>query len=200
MQVTLLRVLEEKQIERVGDSTPVRVDARIITATNKNLEEMVRSGEFRADLLFRLRVVEVALPPLRERREDIPLLTEHFIKKFNRSMHRTIDGVPADVEAILLTYSWPGNIRELQSALEHGFVVCGDNTIRSEHLPLYISSASPVPSYSRAATHNANAQAIIKALEKMAWNKKGAARLLGIDRKTLYRHIAKYHITTFTKG
>ena len=200
VQVTLLRVLEGKQIERVGDSTPVRIDARVITATNKNLEEKVKLGEFRADLLFRLRVVEVALPPLRERLEDIPLLVEHFVKELNRKMNMAINGVSPDVEGILLTYPWPGNIRELQYALEHAFVLCQEGTITVEHLPPYIRSVSPSHAYSFGKTQSAKPQAIIEALEKTAWNKKGAARLLGIDRKTLYRSIAKYNIAAVRKG
>lgn len=205
VQATLLRVLQEKQFERVGDSTPIRVDARVIAATNKDLEEKVRLGEFRADLLFRLRVVEVVLPPLRERHGDVPLLVGHFLKVFNRKMNMKIEAVSSDVERILLDYSWPGNIRELQYALEHAFVLCGDRAVISvDHLPLHIrdvrvreSSRTRVASFGT--TKDGKPAAIVQALEKTAWNKQGAARLLGIDRKTLYRNIAKYRIATLKK-
>jgi two-component system, NtrC family, response regulator HydG len=206
VQATLLRVLEEKQFERVGDSTRVRVDARVIAATNKDLEEKVRLGEFRADLLFRLRVVEVVLPPLRERREDIPLLVEHFLKELNRKINMEIEAVSSDVERILLDYSWPGNIRELQYALEHAFVFCDElRVICVDHLPLHIreaclGEASQTHVSSIGTTKDGKPAAIVQALEKTAWNKKSAARLLGIDRKTLYRNIAKYHIATLRKG
>ena len=205
VQATLLRVLQEKQFERVGDSTPVRVDARVIAATNKDLEEKVRLGEFRADLLFRLRVVEVVLPPLRERHGDIPLLVEHFLKVFNRKMNMRIEAVSSDVERILPDYSWPGNIRELQYALEHAFVLCADRAVISvDHLPLHIRDvclreASRTHVSSFGTTKNGKPAAIVQALEKTAWNKQGAARLLGIDRKTLYRNIAKYRIATLKK-
>jgi two-component system, NtrC family, response regulator HydG len=205
VQATLLRVLQEKQFERVGDSTPVRVDARIIAATNKNLEEKVKLGEFRADLLFRLRVVEVVLPPLRERHGDIPLLVEHFLKAFNRKMNTRIEALSSEVERIFLDYPWPGNIRELQYTLEHAFVLCADRTIISvDHLPAHIrevgsANASPIHVSCSGATKDGKAAAIVQALEKTAWNKKRAARLLGIDRKTLYRNIAKYNIATLKK-
>ena len=201
-QATLLRVLQEKQFERVGDSTPVRVDVRVVVATNKDLPEKVRRGEFREDLLYRLRVVEVALPPLRERREDIPLLVEHFLREFNRIINKEIVAVSADVERIFLDYSWPGNIRELEHALEHAFVLCDQNTITVDYLPSHVREASPIQKdpptpvsyYGR--TDDARPQAILQALEKTAWNKQRAARLLGIDRKTLYRNLSKYRIAT----
>jgi two-component system, NtrC family, response regulator HydG len=151
----------------------------------------VRLGEFREDLLYRLKVVEVALPPLRDRREDIPLLVEHFLKEFNRKMKREIVGISSEVEGIFMEYSWPGNIRELEHALEHAFVVCAQDTITSSHLPSELKNAAHTGvSYARG-IHAVESQAILQALEKTAGNKKRAARLLGIDRKTLYRHIAK---------
>ncbi len=200
VQATILRVLEEKQCERVGDSTPVRLDVRVIAATNKDLREKVRLGEFREDLLYRLRVVEVTVPPLRERREDIPLLVEHFLKEISRKAKREILAVSSDAENILLKYSWPGNIRELEHALEHAAVLCQESTIMVDHLPLHIKEATPTEGAWHAqvsswqASQGDEPQAIIRVLEKTDWNKAKAARLLGIDRSTLYRKIAKHGI------
>jgi two-component system, NtrC family, response regulator HydG len=191
VQASLLRVLQKKEFERVGDSTPIKVDVRVVAATHKDLQEKVKLGEFREDLLFRLKVVELSLPPLRERREDIPLLVEHFLKEFNRMMKREVVGISLEVEGIFREYSWPGNIRELEHALEHAFVVCDQDTISTSHLPsqLKVATHSGV-SFTRG-KHAIEPQAIVQALEKTAGNKKRAARLLGIDRKTLYRHLAK---------
>ncbi len=193
VQATLLRVLQEKQFERVGDSTPIQVDVRVITATNVNLDEKVRVGQFRQDLLYRLRVVEIALPPLRERREDIPLLVDHFLKKFNRKFNKELEAVCVDVERILTDYPWPGNIRELEHALEHAFVICDQDAIAVDHLPVYITAVSQ-RHVSAIRTPDTARQSIIQALEKTGWNKKRAARLLNVDRKTIYRNIAKYQI------
>ena len=139
-QLQLLRVLQDKEFERVGDSTPVKVDVRIITATNQNLLEKIKRGEFRQDLYYRLKVVEISLPPLRERRDDIPLLITHFLKKFNNKLHKNITNISADVQNLFMNYQWPGNIRELEHSLEHAFIVCHQAIIAMEHLPLTIKN------------------------------------------------------------
>ena len=195
VQAALLRVLQEKQIERLGDPAPIRVDVRIVTATNSDLNEKVRLGQFRQDLLYRLRVVEIPLPALRKRNEDIPLLVEHFIKTFNHRFGKDIEALSNDVTRLFLEYSWPGNIRELEHTIEHAFVVCQDKIITLDHLPAHFrqiaqSSAAPM------ATAENKRQSIILALEKTGGNKQRAARLLNIDRKTLYRSIAKFQIPT----
>jgi two-component system response regulator HydG len=195
-QLRLLRVLQEMEFERVGDSTPLRVDVRVIAATNKDLSEKVRKGEFREDLYYRLKVVEIALPPLRKRPEDIPHLTDHFLSKFSAKLGREVTGVSADVKKIFMDYPWPGNVRELEHALEHACILCSSGTITREDLPSHFldfpGAASPADS-----TGEQNEVArILGALEKTAGNKVKAARLLGIDRKTLYRKIDKYGITT----
>ncbi len=195
MQSSLLRVLQEKEFERVGDSKPLRVDVRVIAATNKDLEEKVKRGEFREDLYYRLKVVELSLPPLRDRKEDIPLLVEHYLKQFNAKFHKQIDAVSAEVEKIFMNYPWPGNVRELKHALEHAFILCRADTITAELLPSHLTASREAGDASRGATGNVDAQAILRALEKTAWNKAKAARLLGMDRKTLYRNIEKYHIS-----
>lgn len=198
VQLKLLRVLQEKIIERVGDSEPVKVDVRVIASTNKDLKEKVRLGEFREDLFYRLKVVEVALPPLRERLEDIPLLIEHFCDIFNERFHRTIEGVSQEVLNIFMNYPWHGNVRELEHAMEHAFILCQGSVITTEHLPGDLQHfrmrersarpgiARPVPALTAAT--------VIDALTKTRWNKTKAACLLGISRRTIHRKINEFKI------
>ncbi|MBA4373952.1 MAG: sigma-54-dependent Fis family transcriptional regulator [Thermodesulfovibrio sp.] len=193
-QLQMLRVLQEMEFERVGDSTPIKVDVRVITATNKDLAARVRSGEFREDLYYRLKVMELSLPSLRERTDDIPLLLEHFMGKFNKKMSREITGVSAEAAGLLMEYPWPGNIRELEHALEHAFVLCRQSTIALEHLPKTIREFSVQAPPAVAVGAEADRMQLLRELEKAGWNKARAARLLGIDRKTLYRKLAKYNI------
>ena len=141
IQLKLLRVLEESEFERVGNSTPVKVDVRLIAATNKNLQEKVRLGELREDLYYRLKVVEVRLPPLRDRREDIPLLVEHFRVGFNAKFKKSIEAISSDVMKAFAKYPWPGNVRELEHTMEHAFVLCTQNIITFDHLPPDFMSA-----------------------------------------------------------
>jgi transcriptional regulator with PAS, ATPase and Fis domain len=193
-QLQMLRVLQEMEFERVGDSSPVRVDVRVIAATNRDLAERVRSGEFREDLYYRLKVIELALPPLRERTDDIPILLEHFIGKFNQRLGRNIAGVSAEVSRLCMEYPWPGNIREFEHALEHGFILCRQSTITLEHLPKNIREFRGDDSVSSAEGEEDERARIISSLEKAGGNKARAARLLNIDRKTLYRKLEKYSI------
>ncbi|SDP71851.1 sigma 54-interacting transcriptional regulator [Desulforhopalus singaporensis] len=199
IQLKLLRILQEKVFERVGDLTPVSVDVRVIACTNRNLAEMVRNGEFREDLYYRLKVVEIKLPPLRERLDDIPLLVNHFCSILTTRFKKNIEGVSDEVLKAFMDYAWPGNIRELEHALERAFILCRDRRIMLSHLP------SEIREYSR------NTKAVSKkrlddgpeetllALNKTDWNKAKAARLLGIDRSTLYRRIQKYRISRPTE-
>jgi two-component system response regulator HydG len=192
MQLSLLRVLQDKEFERVGDSRSVRVDVRVIASTNRNLAERVARGEFREDLYYRLKVVEIVLPALRDRPEDIPLLIDHFIGKLNRKLDREIRGVSADVERLCRGYAWPGNVRELEHAVEHAFILCRQDTIGIAHLPPQLRAAARCEP--AASPLSDGAEAIRQALQKTDWNKAKTARLLGVDRKTLYRKIAKYGI------
>ncbi|MEJ2685298.1 MAG: sigma 54-interacting transcriptional regulator [Candidatus Sulfobium sp.] len=193
-QLRLLRVLQEMEFERVGDSTPVRVDVRVIAATNQDLAEKVRRGEFREDLYYRLKVVEIRLPAVRDRLEDIPLLTDHFLRKFNKKFNKEITGISGDVQKIFMDYRWPGNVRELEHTIEHAFILCRQNIITVDHLPGNIKS-SPEAKMSGAARENRDeAGEIFRALEKTGGNKAKAARLLGIDRKTLYRKMEKHNL------
>ncbi|MBF0215080.1 MAG: sigma 54-interacting transcriptional regulator, partial [Magnetococcales bacterium] len=143
MQTRLLRILQEKELERVGDSRTIRVNVRVVAATNKNLAEQIKLGRFREDLYFRLNVVEIPVPPLRQRLEDIPMLVNHFIQKFNRKYDKNIVGVQDSVLELFLQYPWPGNIRELENAIEHAFVVCHLNMIRIKHLPRNLITQRP---------------------------------------------------------
>ncbi len=195
VQSSLLRVLQQREFERVGDSNPIRVDIRVVAATNKDLEQMVKRGEYREDLLYRLKVVEIRMPPLRERLEDIPLFVEHFLAELNHRMKKRIVSVSSDVDRRFQEYAWPGNVRELEHALEHAFVLCNTNVIMLDHLPAHLKLPILVPTRSHPARHIIESSEILKVLEKTAWNKKRAAKILGIDRKTLYRNMAKYGIS-----
>jgi two-component system, NtrC family, response regulator HydG len=193
-QLRLLRVLQEMEFEKVGDSSPVKVDVRVIAATNQDLTEKVRVGEFREDLYYRLKVVEIRLPAIRNRLEDIPLLTDHFLKKFNKKFNKQITGVSADVQKMFMDYHWPGNVRELEHALEHAFILCRQNIITIDHLPGNLKNLTQAAMCRPASGKRDETAEIIRALEKAGGNKAKAARLLGIDRKTLYRKMEKHNL------
>ncbi len=190
IQLKLLRVLEEKAFERVGDNRQIKVDVRVIAATNRDLKELVRRGEFREDLYYRLKVVEIRIPPLRERRDDLLLLINHFIAFFNRRFGKAIEGVALEAEKALFEYPWPGNIRELQHAIEHAFVICRDKVIRLGDLPPEIKEQGPVS----VADTRGGTQDLLGALEQAGWNKAKAARILGISRQTIYRKIREHQL------
>lgn len=194
IQLQLLRVLQEREFERVGDSNSIRVDVRVIAATNQNLCEKVKRGEFREDLYYRLKVVEMRLPPLRDRKEDIPLLVKHFVKKFNKKLNKEISAISADVQKIFMNYTWPGNIRELEHTMEHAFILCHQNIITVDHLPLNFKDLIEPHRVSFKDEKAEELQLIRRALEQVAWNKVRAARLLGMSRRTLYRKIKDYKI------
>lgn len=194
MQLRLLRVLQEMEFERVGDSTPVKVDVRVIAATNQDLRAKVQAGQFREDLYYRLKVVELNIPPLRERREDIPLLLDNFIKKFNRKFGKDVTAVDDDVMKLFFTYHWPGNIREMEHSMEHAFILCHGSLITMEDIHAEIAAlekerAAPIKS-----GEGDERQEIIEALEKSGWNKAKAARILGIGRATMYRKMERHNI------
>ncbi|MBE9547560.1 MAG: sigma-54-dependent Fis family transcriptional regulator [Proteobacteria bacterium] len=195
IQLKLLRVLQEKEFERVGDSATVKADVRVIATTNLNLREKVRMGEFREDLYYRLKVVEVALPPLRERVEDIPLFVDHFRNLFNKGFKKKIEGISDEVQRIFMHYPWPGNIRELEHAIEHAFVLCHGSTIMVEHLPSEVKEYSKTESPVTEIMPHDEPQKIVQALDKTGWNKAKAARLLGVSRQTIYRKIDEYKLT-----
>ncbi|MCE5275417.1 MAG: sigma-54-dependent Fis family transcriptional regulator [Syntrophaceae bacterium] len=188
IQLKLLRVLETKEFERVGDSRTLRMDAQVVTATNCDLLEKVRRGEFREDLYYRLKVVEINIPPLCERKDDIPLLLDHYVSVFRKRFNKTISGVAPEVERLFMDYPWPGNIRELIHTLEHAFVVCRKPLIDLEDLPPEVRGYE-TPATLPEKTSGHGVQDVMAALEKAGGNKAGAARILGISRQTLYRKI-----------
>ena len=195
IQVKLLRVLQEKTFEKVGDPEPITVELRVIAATNRDLREKIQQGEFREDLYYRLKVVEIALPPLRERDEDIPLLVDHFCDHFSKKFQKQITGVSETVLNLFMNYQWPGNVRELEHALEHAFVVCRGNRIAVEHVPQELRESAVSQTTRQEAPLPDEAETIRQALQKTGWNKAKAARLLGIPRRTFYRKIEKYHLS-----
>jgi DNA-binding NtrC family response regulator len=189
-QVDLLRVLEHKEVCRVGGNKMVPVDFRLITATNKNLENMVQEGTFREDLYYRLNVFAITLPPLRERRDDIPLLVDHFLRKFARSMNKPVESVSDEALSVLSSYNWPGNIRELQNAIERAVLVCRGSVIEAAHVPLLKNETDrTLDDKSLASIEKDHIEAI---LDETEWNISRSARVLGIDRVTLYNKIKKY--------
>ena len=197
IQLKLLRVLQEKEFDRVGESNPRKVDVRVLASTNRNLKEAIRTGEFREDLYYRLNVIEINLPPLRERYEDIPLLINHFCEVFQKSYEKNISGVSDEVMQAFMNHAWPGNVRELEHAIERAFVLCRDQTIQLEHIPSDIRDYTPAHINKRLPedSNNDDPEAIRQALEKTDWNISKAARLLGISRWTLYRRFQKYNIS-----
>ncbi|KJS01754.1 MAG: Fis family transcriptional regulator [Desulfobulbaceae bacterium BRH_c16a] len=198
-QVRLLRVLEEKEFQPLGSVTKIKTDTRIIAATNRDLGEMVEKGEFRRDLYYRINIIRFHLPPLKERMEDIPLLIERFINKMNRMRGRTVPGVVQEAMALLLAHDYPGNIRELENIIEHGFVLCGQGEIEVAHLPAYLlqrKSGLPGPDSSIATgVRVTEAEIIALALRKHGYNRLAAARALGIHKSTLFRKLKKYDIS-----
>lgn len=199
IQVKLLRVIEEREFQRVGDNKSIKVDIRLITATNKDLYKKVVEGTFRDDLYYRLSVFPLHLPPLRERIEDLPLLVSHFIRKFNKQMGRSIQGIADQVLEILETYFWPGNVRELANAMEHAFVHCKGLLIHPADLPHHVINAVPVaPVRTSPKAHQrldfVERELIVRELEGSNWKKSVAARRLGMSRATLWRKMEKYGI------
>ncbi len=194
IQVKLLRVLQERTVERVGESSSIKVDVRIVASTNQDLREKIACGEFREDLFYRLNVVEIRIPPLRDRKEDIPALTNHFVKEFNKKLNQNILGISTDVQKMFMAYNWPGNIREMEHALEHAFILCHQKTISIEHLPPTFEAffAGKIDFINNRGINEK--QVVLQALEKAAWNKTMAAKLLGISRRNIYRKIKEHNI------
>jgi len=199
LQVKLLRVLQEKEYEPLGATDPRRTDVRIIAATNKDLSTLVKEARFRDDLYYRLNVVKIDLPPLSQRREDIPILIDAFIQKFNAKMGKQITGVSDQVLRLLLNHDFPGNVRELENIIEHAFVLCGGNRIDLNCLPKELTEGQeemPPSSPLREETpfRKAEAEIIERTLKKYGGNRAKAARELGIERTTLWRKIRKYRL------
>ncbi|MCF6096459.1 sigma 54-interacting transcriptional regulator [Thermovorax subterraneus] len=201
MQAKLLRVLQEREIERIGGSTPKKVDVRIIAATNQDLERKVSKGEFREDLYYRLNVVRIHLPPLRERVEDIPLICNQLLKKYSEKFNKKVDGIEEKAMEYLKNYSWPGNVRELENVIERAFNFIEEGTIKLEHLPENILRGMFLncikmksKDYNHTTLSEIEKQSLINALKVCNGNKSRAARMLGISRAGLYQKLRKYGI------
>jgi transcriptional regulator with PAS, ATPase and Fis domain len=192
MQARLLRVLQERVFEPLGSVEPVQVDVRVIAATNKDLAKLVHKGMFREDLFYRIHVVRIALPNLRDRREDIPLLIEHFIAKFNRLQGKDVVGLADEVLARLMEYDYPGNIRELENIVEHAFVLCRGGLVELHHLPPAVRGTptdESLPGIAGMTLEAMERLLISDALRRTGGNRTAAARQLGIDPSTLFRKV-----------
>ncbi len=214
LQVKLLRVLQEKTIEKVGGNTSIKVDMRIVAATNKNLRELIRDNTFRDDLFYRINVFNILMPSLRDRKLDIPLLSDYFVEKFNKSFSRNVKGISRNALKILMDYSWPGNIRELQNAIEHAFVLVNGNVIEAEDLPSELRNAAKAeisntnllypPDRISASVYYAESfrkskngrlkicrEQLENVLEINEWNQSRSAEYLGISRVALWKKMKK---------
>lgn len=190
LQVKLLRVLENKEFQPLGAKTPMKADVRFITATHRNLEEMVESGTFRRDLYFRLNIVQLNIPPLRERKEDIPLLLDVNLKKFNLVYGRNINSLSPEVLNLLLAHDFPGNIRELQNLVEQSVILCKGNEITLEHLPTGFKHGASLTKVPRQRSSKApEADVLCDLITRHNGNRNGAAQELGVDRSTLWRWV-----------
>jgi len=195
-QVDLLRVLQEKTIYRLGSTTPTKIDVRFISATNRDLEKAIQEGTFREDLYYRLNVVTINVPPLRERKEDIPLLANHFLKKYTLENKKPIKAISPDAMNILTSYRWPGNVRELENIIERSVVVCKSTEVTPTDLPEILKQAAEEAQAAPIgmSLEEAEKQHIINVLETNQGNVSKSAKDLGIDRVTLYNKIKKYNI------
>ncbi len=187
-QTDLLRVLQEHEITRVGGNQPIRVDFRCVAATNKNLESLVEDGKFRADLYYRLNVFRVEIPPLREHREDIPLLVDHFVRRFSLQMNKRVTRVAPEAMSLLQQYDWPGNVRELENAVERAMVVVQEPELREEDFTLKLRGHESAPR----TLEEIERLHILKVLEECGGNQTRAAEALDIDRVTLYNKLKRY--------
>jgi PAS domain S-box-containing protein len=192
LQVRLLRVLQDGTYDVVGGTATVRADVRIVAATHRDLEQRVAEGAFRADLFYRVNVMRIEVPPLRERREDVPLLVDHFVARQNRLQGRTVRGVAPEVLSLLMAHDFPGNVRELENLVEHAFVLCDGDRLELRHLPPRFLAGSKAGSSSagiRGAARASEAGIIADALAKSGFDRQAAARALGIHKSTLFRKV-----------
>jgi PAS domain S-box-containing protein len=196
VQIRLLRVLEEKVYEPLGSTKAIPTNARVIAATHQDLEQRVADGLFREDLYFRINVMKVMLPPLADRKGDIPILVDHFVERFNHLTGRKIVGVSREALATLMLYDWPGNVRELENAIEHAFVLCDGELIHLRHLPdRIVPRGGPVPAAKGRTLKAIEESAIRQALERNRWKRVRTAEELGIDKNTLRRKMKRLGIT-----
>ncbi len=197
LQVKLLRVLQEGEFERVGDIKTEKVDVRVIVATNQNLQDLIVQGKFRKDLFYRLNIISIEIPPLRERKEDIPLLVNDFIGKHSKHISKKIEGLSEEAMSVLMKYNWPGNVRELENVIERAIILCKGPVIIPSDFPEFLNNAPEGVSAEESlklkdALKSPEKDLIIKALDSVDWNRNDAARVLDINRTTLYKKMQKY--------
>lgn len=198
MQTKLLRVLQEQEVERVGDHQPIPIDVRIISATNKNLNNLMLEQRFREDLFYRIGVIPINIPPLRQHPEDIPLLVKTFIDRSNLNTEKEISTIRKDALDLLVSYHWPGNIRELINVIEYTFVICPEGEITPQHLPQQFQETAQTTNnlgVQHANTSQNKRQQLLHVLKETSGNKSEAARILGVSRVTLWKYLKKYNIT-----
>lgn len=195
LQAKLLRFLDSGEFRRVGGNKSLNVDVRLITATNRNMSELTNSGGFRQDLFYRLNVINITIPPLRERREDIPELSKYFLKKYSRKLSKAISDFTPEATDLLIRYGWPGNVRELENVIERAVILCDSEKIGQENLPINVTySECKTDAYS--SLDNIEKDHIIKVLKEADGNQSKASQVLGIDRKTLYLKLKKYGVNS----
>ncbi len=209
IQVKLLRVLQEREIERVGESKKRKVDIRILAATHQDLYERVREGHFRDDLYYRLKVFPILLPPLRNRKEDIPLLVSHFIRLFNQKTGKTLQSLSQAAMQMFLDYDWPGNVRELENAIEHAFVLCNQDPIEPLHLPVEIRRVEGGVAFAQGSGREGgfphgrkrlSKKALLELLDACDWNKAEVGRRTGLSRTAIWKYMKKWDIPLQKKG
>jgi DNA-binding NtrC family response regulator len=200
LQVKLLRILQEGEFEKVGDTQTIKIDVRIVAASNQNLEDLIAQGKFRKDLYYRLNIINIEMPPLRERKSDIPILTKDLIEKHARHLSKKVEGLSEEALSRLMNYHWPGNVRELENVMERAVILCKDILIYPDDLPDFLNSRK------ESVAHNGNGaklkdalkspekDLILKALESTGWNRNEAAKVLGINRTTLYKKMVRFEL------
>ena len=193
-QILLLRVLQDHRFERVGGEETLEVDVRVIAATNKNLTEEMKKGTFREDLYYRLNVIPIFVPPLRERKDDIPLLASHFLKKFTHEKKKEVASISPEVMETLLAHSWPGNVRELENILEHAIIIAKKDQILPKDLPRYLLQ-KPLPAQQLVSLQDYERSIILRTLEETNWNKYQTSKRLKINRSTLYGKMKRHGLT-----
>jgi len=203
IQVKLLRVLQEREIERVGESRKRKIDIRVITATHQDLFNLVHQGHYREDLYYRLKVFPILMPPLRDRKEDIPLLTAHFINAMNAKTGKTIQGLSQEAMRMFMDYPWPGNVRELENAIEHAFVLCNQRQIGPLDLPIEVRKPEyaevclqppDAPMRTQIKRKRLSKQALLELLDECEWNKAEVARRVGLSRTSIWQYMKKWDI------
>ncbi|RLB78621.1 MAG: sigma-54-dependent Fis family transcriptional regulator, partial [Deltaproteobacteria bacterium] len=192
MQIDLLRILEDRVFYRLGGTRPIEADFRVIAATNKDLSKAIQDRSFRQDLFYRLNVISFSMPPLRERKEDIPILAEHFLRRFSQETKKNIDKISREAMDEMMLYEWPGNVRELENAIERAMVVAKGRSILPEHLPIFSPEHRASPKGK--SLQEMEKAHILEILEETGWNIKKSAEILEIDRSTLYSKIKRYGI------